>query len=180
MTTALELLRGQFLDSSERLNARLRGLTDEEFLWEPCAGWWTVRPVGELGIKARGAWQIDYDDDPPDPPPVTTLAWRLLHVASGNWIYYEHAFGQGKRSFLDLELPGEAAAAVEWLAASEAPWHEVLNTLTEGDLDVLRRTNWGDLWPTHRLVTTLIVEQTHHGAEIGVLRDLFREQRFSN
>ncbi|MFC7625717.1 hypothetical protein [Microlunatus sp. GCM10028923] len=44
------------------------------------------------------------------------------------------------------------------------------------DLDGESRTNWGETWPTARIFTTLIKEQTHHGAEIGVLRDLYRNR----
>jgi hypothetical protein len=35
-----------------------------------------------------GGWLLDYDE----PPPLTTIAWRLLHIAKGNWTYWEHAF----------------------------------------------------------------------------------------
>lgn len=175
MPTAAELLREEFVGSSDRLDARLQGLSDEEFLWEPCSGCWTLRPISELGIEASGRSQIDYEDHPPDPPPVTTIAWRLVHVASGNWIYWEHAFGPGVRTFLDLEIPGTAGAATRWLRDSQELWIKTLESLEDRNLDLPRPTNWGDEWPTHRLISTLIVEQTHHGAEIGLLRDLFRE-----
>jgi hypothetical protein len=36
--------------------------------------------------------------------------------------------------------------------------------------------NWGEEWPTSRLFETLISEQVHHGAEISLLRDLYRNR----
>jgi DinB superfamily len=176
MTTAVELLRAEFLDSCQRLTSRLEGITDEEFFWEPCSGCWTLRRISESQINARGEWQIDYADYGTGPPPVTTVAWRLIHIASGNWIYWEYAFGAGLRTFLDLEVPGTAAGAVEWLRASQEPLIQVLGELSDEDLDRPRPTNWGEVWPTHKLLSTLVVEQVHHGAEIGLLRDLFRNR----
>ena len=37
-------------------------------------------------------------------------------------------------------------------------------------------TNWGELWPLHRVVATLVSEQVHHGAEISLMRDLYRNR----
>jgi DinB superfamily len=177
VTTAVELLRQQFIDSGDRLEARLQGLTDEEFFWEPCSGCWTLRPISETHLDARGEWQIDYADYGAGPPPITTLAWRLIHIASGNWIYWEHAFGPGVRSFVDLEVPGTARAAVAWWLASQGPWLGLLDSVDDRELNQPRATNWGEMWPTHRLLITLILEQIHHGAEIGLLRDLFLRRR---
>jgi hypothetical protein len=49
-----------------------------------------------------------------------------------------------------------------------------LEGLTEPDLDRLVPTNWGERWPAYRIFATLINEQVHHGAEISLLRDLYR------
>jgi hypothetical protein len=35
-------------------------------------------------------------------------------------------------------------------------------------------TNWGEEKPTWRIIWTMIEHDVHHGAEIGVLRDLYR------
>ena len=42
------------------------------------------------------------------------------------------------------------------------------------DLDQPRKTNWGEMWPTWRIFTTMIEHDFHHGAEIGCVRDLYR------
>ncbi|MFZ2749356.1 MAG: DinB family protein, partial [Propioniciclava sp.] len=47
---------------------RIQGVTDEEYLWEPAAGAWSLRPGPD------GPWVLD--QLPLDPPvaPVTTIA----------------------------------------------------------------------------------------------------------
>jgi hypothetical protein len=57
---------------------RLRGLTDEEYYWEPVEGAWSLRPGpdGRLVLDGTGR-------RPPDPPPLTTIAWRVVHIAVG-------------------------------------------------------------------------------------------------
>ncbi len=91
MISAAEVLRRQWHDSGVRLHQRLVDMSDAEFFWEPAPSCWTVRQHPTLS----GRWEIDYDWPPPDPPPLTTIAWRLVHIANGNWIYWEHAFGPG-------------------------------------------------------------------------------------
>jgi uncharacterized damage-inducible protein DinB len=153
-----------------RLEERLVGLDDEEYFWEPVARCWTVR----RDTSAPSGWQIDYEWPAPEPPPFTTIAWRMVHVANGNWIYWEHAFGPAKRNFIDLEVPGSAATAITYLRASREPVTRWLATATEADLAGLRTTHLGMQLPAIEIVGILIDEQTHHGAEIGLLRDLRR------
>jgi hypothetical protein len=66
--------------ASERLDHRLAGLTDPEYFWPPVADAWTV-------YEGPDGWTYQYDFAPPAPAPVTTIAWRLVHIAANNWIY---------------------------------------------------------------------------------------------
>ena len=52
--------------SGRRLRERCRGLTDEEFFWEPVAGCWTVHRRSEQRAKSAdgsGEWVIDYENE---------------------------------------------------------------------------------------------------------------------
>jgi hypothetical protein len=172
MSSAVQLLRTQWDRSCDRLLRRLEGLTDAEYLWEPVAGCWNVR----RSAKSPSGWTVDYPEVPPEPPPVTTIAWRLLHISDGNSIYWEHAFGPQLRNFWDLAPHGDAMGAVEYLVESQSA---VTATLAEWDddrLDELHPTHLGVEWPAHQVFSVLIDEQVHHGAEIGVLRDLYRRR----
>jgi hypothetical protein len=172
VASAADLLRGQWGRSCERLLARLDGLTDDEYRWEPVAGCWNVRP----SAQSPSGWSVDYPEVPPDPPPFTTIAWRMLHVSDGNSIYWEHSFGPGVRNFWDLAPRGEAGAAIEYLVESQRPVTATLAALDDGRLDETRPTHLGVQWPAHRVFTVLIDEQVHHGAEIALLRDLYRNR----
>jgi len=174
---AVEALRSQWHASGERLDARLGGLTDDELFWAPAGGEiWSVR----RDDRAPSGWQIDYAWPEPDPPAVTTIAWRLVHLANGNWIYWEHAFGPGARMFPDLAVPGTADQARAYWRASREPVTAWLATARDADLDEVRPSHDGAVRSAGEVVLILVDEQTHHGAEIGVLRDLYRARAVSS
>jgi len=172
MASAVDVLRGQWARSCDRILRRLDGLSDDEYFWEPVAGCWSVRP----DVTSPSGWTVDYPEVPPDPPPVTTIAWRLLHVSDGNTIYWEHAFGPGVRNFSDLAPHGDAASALEYLARSQRPITDTLAELADSTIDQMVPTHFGVEWPASRVVAVLIDEQVHHGAEIALLRDLYRDR----
>jgi hypothetical protein len=164
------LLARQWRDAADRLDRRLAGLSDAECFWEPVPDSWTVRP----DESAPSGWNIDYDWPPPDPAPLTTIAWRLVHLANGNWIYWEHAFGPGKRMFPDLEVPGSAEAAIAYWRDSRAPITAWLDAAPSADeLAAPRPSHLGEPRSAAEVLAILIDEQTHHGAEIALLRDLY-------
>jgi hypothetical protein len=178
MTTGVDILRSAFTASCETLRRVLAGVTTEEFFWEPVAGCWTVhRRSEDRGVSADGSgeWVIDYDPAQPQPPPFTTIAWRSVHIAAVNYLYWDYAFGSASLTF-DLDLPGDVAEATDWLFASHQPVLDALEGLTDADLDRQVPTNWGQLWPLHQVIGTLVNEQVHHGAEISLVRDLFRNR----
>src|SRR3954454_885971 len=72
----------------EHLRPRMDGLTDDEYRWEPVPRAWNVRPrgtgTGTAPISAgAGPYTIDFAMPEPDPPPVTTIAWRIGHLVVG-------------------------------------------------------------------------------------------------
>jgi DinB superfamily len=178
VTTGADLVRDGFRDACASLDRIVRDLADDEFFWEPVAGCWTVHHRAERRARSAdgaGDWVIDYELPEPDPAPVTTIAWRLVHIAAVNVLYWDYAFGPASATF-DLDLPGDAAAAVAWLGASQRAVRDAVTGITDADLDRPCRTNWGEVWPLHRIVGTLTTEQRHHGAEISLLRDLYRNR----
>ena len=71
-------------------------------------------------VVAQWLAGVDYPEVPPDPPPFTTIVWRMLHVSDGNSIYWEHSFGPGVRNFWDLAPRGEAVAAMSTSSRASA------------------------------------------------------------
>ena len=129
-----------------------------------------MRPSAE----SPNGWTVDYPEVHADPQPVTTIAWRMLHISDGNTIYWEHAFGPRLRNFWDLDPHGGAVGAIEYLNQSQGAISATLAELDDDALDEMRPTQFGVEWPARRVWSVLIDEQVHHGAEIGLLRDLYR------
>lgn len=168
---AVGLLRRSWQLSGQRLEHRCRGLTDRELLWEPAAHCWNlVRDPSH-----PGGWSYPYDFDPPRPHPITSIGWRLIHLIADNEIYMEHAFGPGVRNFPDLEVHGTAAEVLADWRASREPITRWLTSADDHDLLQNRPSHLGGMKNAGEVISTLIDEQTHHGAEIALLRDLYAQ-----
>lgn len=169
---AARLLLASWETSAVRLEQRCIGLSDQEYLWAPVPDAWTLHPD-----PARpGLWSYEYDFAPPPPAPVTSIGWRLVHLIADNEIYWEHAFGPGQRNFPDLEVPATADRALHLWRASRAPVTDWLVRATDDELTALRPSHLGEPAPAGEVVRVLLDEQTHHGAEIALLRDLHRRR----
>ncbi len=162
------------LDSLEyvwsRVRGRLEGLTAAEYLWEPVPDCWSVRP------RQGGRWEVDRPRPEPSPPPVTTIAWRLWHLAAECFAGYT---SQGLGPW-PLEIRGR-----EWypepgqaLASLDRAWQALFSGLSRLGEDGLWRP-LGPAWdefsedPWAGLALHLQDELSHHGAEVALLRDLY-------
>ena len=150
------------------LRRQLEGLTDAEMFWQPIPNCWTVRQ------DENGCWVIDYALPEPEPSPLTTIAWRLVHVAACKIMYHEYAFGLGKLTWDELDIPHMVGDAVAWLETGQSQLKTALDNLNDAALAEIRPTNWGDMWPTWRIFWTMTAHDLQHGGEIGCLRDLYR------
>lgn len=155
--------------SAERLERRLTGLSDTEFFWQPVPNAWTV-------FESPQGWTYQYEFAPPSPAPVTTIAWRLHHIAANNWIYWEYAFGAATLTFPDLTVHHTTTDAITNWQASTAPIVGWLEGASEEALTELRPNHLGPDLSARRVVMILLDEQIHHGAEIALLRDLYAHQ----
>jgi DinB superfamily len=170
-----ELFVGWFDYYAGRTTERLAGLTDDEYLWEPVANCWSIRP-------GAGGYVMDNASPPPDPAPVTTIAWRLVHVCS---MLSEHglravAFEGGKADHKrPSRVPATAAeVTVEW-ERSVARWRHDIATVSEARLWVPLGPEAGPFAddPVASFIEHIHDELIHHTAEIGLLRDLYRHRR---
>lgn len=171
MRSVVELLRAELDDAYRMIRDRSDGLSDEEFWWAPVDGAWTVRE------SERGTWAADYEEPDPDPAPITTIGWRLVHVAECKLMYHEYAFGRARLRWPDLDSPHTAADAISALERGQELVAADLRSLDDGGLDRPVRTNWGEHWPAWRIFWTMIHHDLWHGGEIGALRDSFRVTR---
>lgn len=161
-----------------QVRGRLDGLTDDEYFWEPAPGAWSVRPRGTSAAQmqgGRGDHTIDFAFPQPDPPPVTTIAWRLGHVIVGVLAVRNAAhFGAPAASYEDWAYGGNASDARKQLDEQLEVWLTGVRSLGE---DGLRRPcgpaePYPDL-PMAALVLHIHRELIHHLSEVALLRDLY-------
>jgi hypothetical protein len=155
------------------LRPRLEALTDDEYFWEPVANCWSVRPTGD------GTFAVDWAWPAPDPPPFTTIAWRLAHIA-GPVLGFRASnhFGDGSLKLETIRWPGTAADAVALVDRSYAAWKAGVEALDEAGLarPVGPAEGPYHAHPMAALIIHINREVIHHGAEVTMLRDLYRNR----
>ena len=168
-----QTLRGLSSYVIDRTRSRLAGLTDQEYWWSPVEGAWTAH-------AHDGHFSVDTADPEPDPARFTTLSWRMYHLM-GTYAMDRNA------EWLDIEplpnplwdkdaQPVDAAAAIALLWRCQDLWLHYLDAATEHTLQQPLGGKAGHYSSATGADYVLhqIDEQIHHGAEIALLRDLYR------
>src|SRR5439155_433480 len=114
-----------------------------------------VRAVGSDDQRVvRYAVGVDAAGNPdfphPDPPPFTTIAWRLVHVSECKLMYHEYAFGRAKLTFPDINSAHTTKDAIAQLEQGHALLQHDLLDIDDARLDREVLTNWGEKWPAWR------------------------------
>jgi len=173
-----ERVHADLLNSLEQtwgqLEQRLIGLTASEYVWEPSPDVWSVRDAGD------GTAQVDWEKPDPDPAPVTTIAWRMWHIAvdclDG---YSSRRFGVSGTGLIERQWVLDVDAAQSLLARA---WHTFRDAIAVGGPAALAEPVGPEFGPyaddsTFALALHAQHEVAHHGAEIALLRDLYASQR---
>ena len=160
---------------------RLAGLTDQEYLWEPVADCWSLRPRGD------GRWRMDGVNPATETGPFTTIAWRMTHLSIEVFESRYRAFfagdgpdqwSPGHRMLEAGESPGTASAALALLESAYTRWRAAIAGLTSEQLAAPlgpKGASFAEL-PMADLVLHINREVMHHGGEICLLRDLYRDR----
>ena len=162
-----ELLTITMESTYRRLLDRLDGLEDTEFFWKPVPDAWSIHE------DVSGHWTYNYEVPDPDPAPMTTIAWQVVHLGTTRLMYHEYAYGAARLRFPDIDIPHTADSAIQLLEEGYAALRADLEVQNEYGLDEDRKTNWGDLWPAWRIFTTMIDHDALHTGAIGNLRDMY-------
>jgi hypothetical protein len=166
---------------------RLEGLTDDELWWAPVDGAWTLQRHDD------GEYRYDW---PPGSrgettPPFTTLAWRLCHLAImglAHWALLYEGVPDGGEVAATFPFPPAAAEAVtltdEWWTRWRAGVDRLDDDALRGPIgetpwcaELGEHTEHMQLGPDHPAMNFVLHQQReliHHGAEISLLRDLYR------
>jgi hypothetical protein len=163
--TLAELLSANARGMLGVLQARIADLSDEEMAWEPVDG---CLRMGELAPR------VTHFDGVPEP--VSTIGWRLEHIATGmseervlEWLAADGAV-------LPIAPHATAAAMREWLAAAVDWFCSLVASIDDEHLWQPVGAVGGMFGDSPRagLVMHLTNDAIHHSAEVGVLRDLWR------
>ncbi len=157
---------------TDRLLARLEGLADDEYLWEPVEGCWSLRQDPD------GKWRIEGtvgNTASPIPAPFTTIAWRIGHIGIALGGFADRRFGDGTLGIQGLRYPGTADAVPEFLREHSRAWREGMASMDEEAWWALLGPSWGPYADSNNVDLALHVldEVVHHGAEVALLRDLY-------
>ena len=159
-------------------------MTDGEYRWEPVPGCWSVRwrsdgpGPGATLLTGAGDWGRDATPSPPLSPPVTTMAWRLSHLSELLTLRADHTVGSHTLSRDDYRSSGDAAGAIAAFESGAAAWRDALLSADDAALDTAGLSTYphgsdpDD--PFIDIVWWVNQEVLHHGAEIALLRDLYR------
>jgi DinB superfamily len=163
---------GHFDFAWARIRGRMDGLIDDEYLWSPTPGSWSVTAVDDH-------YEVERAQPPPDPEPLTTIAWLTWHIGSECLDGYTFRYF-GERA-LDLAPRAWFATADEALGALDAQWALFRTRYGALDEEVLAGPlgpTWGpyaDATPADA-VLHVSDEVIHHGAQVATLRDLYERR----
>jgi hypothetical protein len=162
----------------QRLHARLAGLTDEEYRWEPAPGCWSIRRQDD------GTWRADGSEWPMKPAPLTTIAWRLCHLVdvlagerNATWI--------GASPVGVLDKKGEPPTAGEAIELLDKAFDLFRRNVEAADPETLaqpmgRIAGYYATDSRAAFVLHELDELVHHGSEIAAMRDVYRATRQAN
>lgn len=181
----VDRMTGPVMDSGDGTDTTVAPMTDDEFRWEPVPDCWSVRrredgpgPRATL-LAGSGGWGRDAASYPhPWPPPFTTIAWRLSHLGEMLTLRADHTAGGHTLTRDDHAVDGDAAGAVAAFDAGAAAWREALLGVDDTALDTVGFCTYphgSDAEePFVDIAWWVNQELLHHGAEIALLRDLYR------
>ena len=161
------------------LMPRLEGLTDEEYFWEPVPDCWSVRPDGSRWLdlrRGRARRRERRHDD--------RVAARPRRRSSNLGTRANGFFGPMAGDDADMfdsryvdPVPGRQRGDLPQLTDASTRWRDGIAGLDDEALAVPVGPKGGPFAddPLGALVLHVSRETMHHGGEIGVLRDLYRD-----
>jgi DinB superfamily len=159
----------------DRTLARIDGLSDDEYFWEPTPDCWSLRRGTD------GRWVLDGGGGggpAPNPVPITTICWRICHFGAMALGGFATMRFEAPLNEAATELPATATEVRPFLEANYRAWHDALAGLDEAGWNAPLGASWGEYSDnnTFDLALHILDEVIHHSAEVGLLRDLFSQR----
>jgi len=156
--------------SVDELFARLEGVDDTEWTWEPGPGARTVRRVD-------GSWVHDRPGPFGGPPGVRALAWTAGHLAEMGLLRADWTTGSHRLEPDGTPWPGTAAEGLAFLRHGLDAWRRTLDQVDDEDLDTVGRSAFAHGLDPHLPLIDIAWwntrELVHHAADLMTVRDLY-------
>jgi hypothetical protein len=178
---------GPEVDSGSGTPVAVEPMTDAEYRWEPVPGSWSVRrrkdgpgPRATL-LMGAGEWGRDSaEPSHPYPPPFTTIAWRLSHISEMLLLRSDYTTGSHSLTSDTYPASGAAAPAISAFVAAVDAWRGALAACDDAALDTVGLSSYPYASDAEEVFIDIVwwvnQEILHHGAEIALLRDLYRDR----
>ncbi len=181
----LNRMTGPACDSGTGTPIPVTPMTDEEYLWEPVPGCWSVRRradgpgPGATILRGAGEWGRDSaEPEHPYPPPFTTIAWRLSHISEMLTIRADYTVGGHDMTSDSYRNSGDAMGAIKAFSGAVEGWRAALASSDDDALDTVGYSAYPYGSDSEEAFIDIVwwvnQEILHHGAEIALLRDLHR------
>ena len=181
----LNRMMGPEADSGTGTPIPVAPMSDEEYRWEPVPGCWSVRRhadgpgQGATVLRGAGEWGRDSAEPThPYPPPFTTIAWRLSHISEMLTLRADYTVGSHELTSDSYRNSGDAVGAVMAFSVAAQAWREVLISCDDAALDTVGLSTYPYGSDSEDVFIDIVwwvnQEILHHGAEIALLRDLYR------
>jgi hypothetical protein len=155
-------MSGPGVDSGNGTLVKVVPITDAEYLWEPVPNSWSIRRHAD------------------GPGPSATIAWRLWHLTEMLTLRADHTIGSHSLTREGFRVSGDVGTALTAFDAGATAWREALTRADDAALDTVGRSTYpygsDPDNPFIDLIWWVNQELLHHGAEIALLRDLYRAQ----
>jgi hypothetical protein len=119
----------------------------------------------------------DWASPEPVPAPFTTIGWRATHIGFFLNMRANHRFGDGTLNPGNAHWPGSAAEALTCMDGGFHAYRAGVEAVADADLDVPAQGPPGYIdtrFPLALNIQHITLELIHQGAEISLLRDLYR------
>ena len=127
------------------------------------------------GLDERGSWmrlpprEGDYLHSD------GSILGQVTHVAGCKVLYGSAGFHDLQIRLREItertiQIGSDWTAAKTYLEEGHQYWLECWQHLTEGELDTMIPTNWGDEWPLWKMITNMASHDSYHAGQIALTR----------
>ena len=154
------------------MHYHLDTLTTEECLWRPAL----VGP--HVHKDSDGSWRADWPEHERYDLGPASIAWLTWHLDFWSSMVLNHSIGDATLTREQVLWAGDAESVRARLGVFETKWRQLIERLTDEDLQSAERTRWPFRdRPFGDVVAWVNIELTKNGAEIGYARFLYGVER---